>query len=152
MLDVGLEELTPDTKGNKEGLSVSVSMAQRVMKDLETMRNHGTYKKDFERYVAANKNIDSDFVDENFTVFKKAEIDTIVSMRQMDEAFLEKYFDLIDSEIISHHQSFSEGFFMRHFGELNTNAVLKSGKNEWCKKENRSKRLDVFLRLKGVKI
>jgi hypothetical protein len=35
---------------------------------------------------------------------------------------------------------------------MDATIVLQHGKNEWRKKENRSKQLDVFLRLKGVKI
>ena len=53
---------------------------------------------------------------------------------------------------IARYQLFSEGFFMKHYAQLDVNIVLGHGKNEWRKKENRSKQLDVFLRLKGVKI
>ena len=41
---------------------------------------------------------------------------------------------------------------MKHFNDLNYNTVLQKGVNEWRKKANRSNKLDVFLRLKGVTI
>ena len=38
----------------------------------------------------------------------------------------------------------------KHFSDFDAETVLKRGKNEWRKKENRSKQFAVFLRLKGV--
>ena len=35
---------------------------------------------------------------------------------------------------------------------MDAEIVLTKGKNDWRKKENRSAQLDVFLRLKGIKI
>ncbi len=70
----------------------------------------------------------------------------------MGEEFLEKYYGALDHAKIARYQKLSEAFFMRHFAQMDAGIVLESGKNEWRKKENRSKQLDVFLRLKGVKI
>ena len=39
-----------------------------------------------------------------------------------------------------------------HFSKMDAEIVLTKGKNDWRKKENRSAQLDVFLRLKGIKI
>jgi hypothetical protein len=41
---------------------------------------------------------------------------------------------------------------MKHYSQMDATIVLTKGKNEWRKKEKRSKQLDVFLRLKGVKL
>jgi len=73
-------------------------------------------------------------------------------IKQVDESFLEKYFCSLDPKKISRYQKFSESFFMHHFNQLDADLILKRGLNEWCAKENRSKQLDVFLRLKGVKL
>ena len=70
----------------------------------------------------------------------------------MGEPFLEKYFGALDHDKIARYQLFSEAFFMKHYSQMDATIVLQHGKNEWRKKENRSKQLDVFLRLKGVKI
>jgi hypothetical protein len=70
----------------------------------------------------------------------------------LEEGFLEKYFGALDKDKISRYQCFSEGFFIKHYSQLDATVVLTKSKNEWRKKENRSKRLDVFLRLKGVKL
>ena len=70
----------------------------------------------------------------------------------MPEEFLEKYFGALNKDKIARYQCFSESFFMKHYSQLDATVVLTKGKNEWRKKENRSKQLDVFLRLKGVKI
>ena len=73
-------------------------------------------------------------------------------MKQLGEPFLEKYFGALDHDKIARYQLFSEAFFMKHYAQMDATIVLQHGKNEWRKKENRSKQLDVFLRLKGVKI
>ena len=57
-----------------------------------------------------------------------------------------------DKEKIARYQIFSESFFMKHYAQMDATVVLTKGKNEWRKKEKRSKQLDVFLRLKGVKV
>ena len=151
-LNVEIDDLKPDENNSNDSMLHKYSREQIVAKNLKTMRNHSTYKSDLIEYIKNNSDIDSKFIDENISIFRKIELDTILSVRQMDEDFLEKYFDLFDSETISRYQCFSETFFMKHFGKLDTNVVLKNGCNEWRKKEKRSKKLNTFLRLKGVKI
>ena len=68
------------------------------------------------------------------------------------EAYLEQYFDILDSKMIALYQLFSEDFFMRHYSELDTETVLSKGINPWRDKSARSKQLEVFLRIKGVKL
>ena len=92
--------------------------------------------------------MDADFVDKNYGLFKSWEIGAIISVKQMGEPFLEKYFGALDLEKVARYQEFSEQFFMKHFSQLDATIVLTKGKNAWRKKENRSKQLDVFLRLK----
>ncbi len=75
-----------------------------------------------------------------------------MSAKPLSEAFLEKYFAELDAEKIARYQTFSEAFFIKHFAKLDPSLVLEKGKNEWRRKENRSTQLDVFLRLKGVRI
>ena len=38
----------------------------------------------------------------------------------------------------------------KHFSDFDSETVFLKGKNEWRKKENRTKQFDIFLRLKGV--
>ena len=99
-----------------------------------------------------NGQIDADFVDTHYSFFQPWELDAIISVKQMGEDFIEKYFGALDHDKIARYQQFSEVFFMKHFSQMDYTIVLEHGKNEWRKKENRSKQLDVFLRLKGVKI
>ncbi|MCR5783783.1 MAG: hypothetical protein K6G90_13735 [Clostridia bacterium] len=96
--------------------------------------------------------MDADFVDKHLSYFKPWELDAIISVKQMPEEFLEKYFGVLDHAKIARYQQFSESFFIKHFSQLDTEIVLRYGKNPWRKKENRSKQLDVFLRIKGVTI
>ena len=123
-----------------------------VRGDLKRLRVQNDYKSAFKTYVKGSSIIDAAFVDANYGLFAAWEINAIISVKQMGEAFLEKYFGALDLEKIARYQQFSENFFMKHFSQLDAQIVLERGKNEWRRKENRSKQLDVFLRLKGVKI
>ncbi|NLE21088.1 MAG: hypothetical protein GX623_09770 [Clostridiales bacterium] len=96
--------------------------------------------------------INEAFLDAHFTLFQPWEMGAVVSVIPLGEAFLEKYFTELDPEKIARYQAFSEVFFMKHFAKLDPSLVLEKGRNEWRKKENRSTQLDVFLRLKGVRI
>ena len=120
--------------------------------DVEYIRSRDKYKAEFKKFIASHALADADFIDEHFSFFTQWEIGAIITVRQLGEPFLEKYFGAIDLNKVSRYQQFSESFFMKHFSHLNVDAVLKNSPNEWRKKENRSSKLDVFLRLKGVKI
>ena len=41
--------------------------------------------------------------------------------------------------------------FIAHYGDLDSETVLKKGVNGWRDKASRSTKLDVFLRIKGVR-
>lgn len=148
-LVVGIGDLAP-----KESNPVAASLTpeQMIFKDITAMREVSSYKTNFKKYVAEKAEIDAAFVDTHYSLFQPWELDAIISVKQMGEDFIEKYFGALDHDKIARYQQFSEAFFMKHFSQMDCTVVLEHGKNEWRKKENRSKQLDVFLRLKGVKI
>ena len=123
---------------------------QLIFNDIQSLRKDSSYKKRFREYVFKKDDIDEKFIDENYSFFEPWEMSEIISVKPLEEWFLEKYFDTLDPDKIARYQKFSESFFMKHFSELDPNVVLKFGKNEWRQKAKRSKQLDVFLRLKGV--
>lgn len=129
-----------------------ITPLQQFQMDLRNIRASSKYNDEFKKYVKNSKLIDADFLDKNFNLFDKKEMNAIISVKQLGEPFLEKYFSSLDHEKIARYQLFSEEFFMKHFSQMDAKTVLEKGKNEWRKKENRSKQLDVFLRLKGVRI
>ena len=146
---VSLEDVAP-----KEANSAAASMTpeQIVFNEIAMIRKGDSYKTHFKNYVENSTAIDASFVDEHYSFFESWELDAIISVKQMGEDFLEKYFNALDHDKIARYQLFSEAFFMKHWADLDSSIVLEHGKNKWRKKENRSKRLDIFLRLKGVKI
>lgn len=148
-LIVGIGRLAP-----KEANPVAASLTPErlIFSDIMAIREVSSYKTNFKKYVAEKAEIDTAFVDTHYSFFQPWELDAIVSVKQMGEDFIEKYFGALDHDKIARYQQFSEAFFMKHFSQLDYTIVLEHGKNEWRKKENRSKQLDVFLRLKGVKI
>lgn len=130
----------------------AMSSEEIILSDIKFIRESDSYKPRFKKYIQDCAEIDTAFIDKHYSFFPRWELDAITSIKQLDEAFLEKYFAALNKKKISRYQYFSEGFFMKHFSQLDAEIVLTKGKNEWRKKENRSKQLDVFLRLKGVRL
>ena len=146
---MGIHDIAPESANP---IAASMSIEDIIFSDIKAMRESDSYKTKFKKYVKEKPEVDSAFVDSHYSFFLSWELDAIVSVTQLGEAFLEKYFGALDKDKISRYQRFSESFFMKHYSQLDATVVLTKGKNEWRKKENRSKQLDVFLRLKGVKL
>ena len=148
-LVMGIHDVAPEFANP---VAASMSPEDIIFSDIKAIRESDSYKTRFKKYVKEKPEIDSAFVDMHYSFFLPWELDAVVSVTQLGEAFLEKYFGALDKDKISRYQCFSESFFMKHYSQLDATVVLTKGKNEWRKKENRSKQLDVFLRLKGVKL
>ena len=120
--------------------------------DLAAIRKSSKKASEFKAYIERHPFIDEDYIDANFSLFEPQERSTLLGMRKFSEPFLEKYFDSLDHNALARHQEFSEGFFMSHFSDLDPRIVLEDGINAWRGKDSRSSKLDVFLRLKGVRL
>lgn len=112
-------------------------------------RSSNDYKTEFNKIIREN-NVGENFIDKNYVFFKPIEINELLKTIEFSEKFLEKYFKLLDSKLLAEFQLFSEVFYMKHFNQLDYKIVLKKGKNPWIKKEARSSKLTVFLKLKGI--
>ena len=153
-------------KGKTDGIEMDISKVapkvanpamdmpkdQRLFLDITKMREDSSYKTKFKSSIKDADSVDAAFIEKHFAFFKEWELNAILTVKQLGEPFLEKYFGALDHDKIARYQLFSEAFFMKHYAQMEATIVLQHGKNEWRKKENRSKQLDVFLRLKGVKI
>ena len=162
--DDACDSSTP--QGKKKGVEVDITdlapkeanplmdmpQDQLLFMDIAKMRDDSSYKTNFKNRIQNADFVDADFIEKHFSFFKEWELNAILSVKQLGEPFLEKYFGALEHDKIARYQLFSEAFFMKHFSQLDYTIVLQHGKNEWRKKENRSKQLDVFLRLKGVKL
>lgn len=120
-------------------------------KALLAIRAAGGSKTTFRKFLATCAYADEKFIDENIDLFTPDELTTLLKTKAFSESFLEKYFSSLDHETLARTQEFSEEFFIAHFSDLDTEAVLKRGVNGWRDKANRSTKLDVFLRIKGVR-
>lgn len=136
---------TPIEKSPQEKLA-------EIAHDLAQLRTATNYKTRFKQYLTMHPEIDEAFIDQHIALFQPTELESILMLMPLSEAFLEKYFASLDADKIARYQQFSEKFFIRHYAQMDAEIVLTKGKNEWRKKENRSSQLDVFLRLKGVGI
>lgn len=130
----------------------AMSPEEMLLSDMKAMRESSCCKSQLKEYLQAHTEIDAAFVDRHYSFFLPGELDVITSVRQLGEDFLEKYFAALNKGKIARYQCFSESFYMKHYAQLDASVVLIHGKNEWRKKGKRSKQLDVFLRLKGVRL
>lgn len=144
-IDVDAAQLNPDGQSKS-----AVPFFKQFKFDLNAMRLSEKYRSSFRTYIKQHSEFDESFVDANFSLFEEWEIEAIISELTFSEQFLEKYFSVLDKNKIAKYQLFSEHFYQKHFSDFDAGTVLKKGKNEWRKKENRSKQFAVFLRLKGV--
>lgn len=124
--------------------------AEKLARDLEIIRQANSPETELKSYFEKTKNGEV-FIDANFSAFNESERTTLMKCFDFSEAFLEKYFDALDHATLAKTQHFSEEFFVKHYADLNPDLVIKHGVNKWRAKENRSSKLDVFLRLKGVR-
>lgn len=129
-----------------------ISPEKTVFSDLQRIRAGKDYKSAFKKYIKESVIVNESFVVKNFGLFKDWEVNALLACIQFSEEFLEKYFTVLDHKAIALYQLFSEGFFIKHYVDLDAETVLSRGINPWKDKLLRSKQLDVFLRIKGVKL
>ena len=148
-LVVGIDKIAPKDSG---AVTLGMTEEELVLQSIKSIRQKEGYKTAFKNYIKDTEAFNEAFVEKNFTFFTVLELDAIIMTIEFSESFLEKYYGAFGKDKIARYQKFSEGFFMKHFNDLDYNIVLTSGRNDWRKKENRSRQLDVFLRLKGINI
>lgn len=118
---------------------------------LLVVRDAGGTVKAFRKLLSSCPYADERFVDENIDLFTASELTTLLKAMAFSERFLEKYFSSLDHDTLARCQEFSEGFFIAHYADLDPSTVLLRGVNEWRDKARRSRKLDTFLRIKGVR-
>lgn len=147
---ISISELTPDGVAKPE--VKEKNMTESIFAAIAAMRKKDSYKEEFNKYITDNTLFSQQFVESNMDFFEPWEVSEMLQFVAFDEAFLEKYFDILDHNKISRYQLFSEEFFIKHFDDMSTNITLKESINPWRPKSERSKHLQIFLRLKGIKI
>lgn len=118
--------------------------------DLAAISSNSNARELLKTYIESHPELDQSFVEEHIGSLPVDAIDVFLELRAFDEAFLDRYFDVLNQAKIARFQMFSEEFFIKHYGDLNETIVLKQGVNPWKKKSDRSRKLNTFLRLKGV--
>ena len=146
---VNLVDLAPK---NNNSAAADMNDVDRFFEGINVLRAAPSYKSNFKKFIRKQSEVTPEFIETYYARFRPWELNAILSIRQLGEPFLEKYFGALDHDAIARYQEFSEQFFMKHFTQLDAEIVLQKGKNEWRHKDKRSTQLDVFLRLKGIKI
>lgn len=129
-----------------------MTRAEILREKLLSIRSMPEPEKNFRTFLHTEEYMTNAFIDSNFSEFSHDEIIILLRDRAFDEAFLDKYFDVLDHTELALHQLYSEEFFMKHYKDMPVRTVLTRSKNPWRARANRSSKLTTFLRLKGVKI
>lgn len=139
-------------EGYKDPKTENLTIEGQIKYEIEDIRKKSDYLDLFKKYIYDSSVLDEKMVDKLFKFFMPWELEELLAAKTFSEEFLEKYFTELDHAKIARYQFFSEEFFIKHYNDLNYRTVLQKGVNEWRKKANRSSKLNVFLRLKGVTI
>lgn len=148
---IPLESLSPYSTPSQGSSSPAPNQDQRIMSAIEATRLGDGSPNAFKQLVSSTPELNEQFVKTHINELSSNELSSLAELMSFSEEFLEQYFPTLDHGAIARCQTFSEEFFIKHFSDLSATIVLKQGKNSWRKKENRSNKLDVFLRLKGVR-
>ena len=138
--------------GYKDPVKEKLTKEEQIKSEIEDIRKKSDYNDLFKNYINSSSALDEKMIDQLFKFFMPWELEELLISKLFSEDFLEKYFTELDHAKISRYQYFSEEFFIKHYNDLSYSTVLQKGVNEWRKKANRSSKLNVFLRLKGVTI
>lgn len=144
--------LSPCEDGSTQAEGQGLASKKTFAEVLAEIRMSENYKEEFKSFISQPAQCCEEFVERNFALFTRWELSAILSCVSFDEAFLERHYDSLDKKALAASQLFSEEFFIKHFSDLDAATVLRKGKNPWRAKEARSSKLDVFLRIKGVRL
>lgn len=139
-------------EGYKDPKKEKLTIEDQIKSEIEEIRKKSEYMGLFKQYINNSSVLDEKMIDKLFKFFLPWELEELLVSKTFSEEFLEKYFTELDHAKIARYQFFSEEFFIKHYNDLSYSTVLQKGVNEWRKKANRSSKLTVFLRLKGVTI
>lgn len=138
--------------GYKDPETEHKTIEDKIKSEIDDIRKKSDYNNLFNNYIKTSTVLDEPMIEKLFKYFLPWELEELLVEKKFTEDFLEKYFSELEHSKIARYQYFSEEFFMKHFSDLSYSTVLQKGVNEWRKKANRSSKLDIFLRLKGVTI
>ena len=138
--------------GYKDPKKENLTIEEKIKLEIEDIRKKSEYIDMFKKYINNSSVLDEKMVEKLFKFFMPWELEELLVAKSFSEEFLEKYFTELDHAKIARYQYFPEEFFMKHYNDLSYSTVLQKGVNEWRKKANRSSKLTVFLKLKGVTI
>lgn len=149
---VPLEALSPRNAATRqEASSQNPDEDQLIMSAIESARLGSKPSNELKKLAGARPELNERFAKTHINELSSDELSTLLECISFSEEFLEQFFPALDHNAVARHQAFSEEFFIKHFSDLNASIVLKQGRNDWRAKENRSNKLDAFLRLKGVR-
>lgn len=149
--EVPLDRLSPFSTPLPSAKSVGVTADDLLWSHVLDARRGSRQRADLIKLLENERALDERFVEVHIGDMTQEELCIFLEHRNFSEPFLDRYFSVLDSAKVGRFQLFSEEFFIKHFSEMNPTIVLKQGKNPWRRKEARSKKLDTFLRIKGVR-
>lgn len=130
----------------------ALSAEERFFRDLEVARMTNSGDQVVEKYI--NENIlDGDFFIKNFKKFNDSEVRKILELIELTDKQIEELFAIAPHGAIEMTQNISEEFFIKHFDEIDIKSLKKNKVTNWIiDPSQRSKKIIIFLKMKGVKL
>ena len=135
-------DIDPSHKGK------TTSMDEQLMGYIIASRTRSTNKQEFVKLIKTDR-IDEAFFEKYFSQFNAIEFDWAMENYFFSEHFIEHHIDSLTKVVMSATQKYSEDFFMKHMNKFDVKVVMTKSPNPWTSKNNRSKKLDTILKLKG---
>lgn len=130
----------------------ALSAEDRFFRDLEVARMTNSGDQVVEKYI--NENIlGGDFFIKKFKKFNDFEVRKILELIELADKQIEELFAIAPHGAIEMTQNISEEFFIKHFDEIDIKSLKKNKATNWIiDPSQRSKKIIIFLKMKGVKL
>lgn len=143
--------LTPEEIKDRLDKS-ALSVDDRFFRDLEVARMVNSSDQVVEKYINEHTLSDEFFIT-NLNRFNDLEVRKIFALIKLNDKQIEELFTTVPSGTIEKNQYISEEFFIKHFDDIDIKALKKNKVTNWIiDPTQRSKKIIIFLKMKGVKL
>ena len=130
----------------------TLSPEDKFFHDLEIARMMNNGVQVVEENISENI-LDGEFFINHLNKFTGFEVFKILELVKLTEKQIEALFNVVPYGAIESTQVISEDFFIKHFEEIDVESLKKNKVTNWIvDPTQRSKKIEIFLKMKGVKL
>ena len=143
--------MTPNEIKNRLD-KTALNVEDRFFRDLEIARMTKASDQVIEEFIG-DKLLDGEFFLKNLNIFNDVETQKIFNLIQLSDKQIDELFGVVPEGVIELTQKISEDFFIKHFDDIDIKSLKKNKATDWIIDPSlRSKKITIFLKMKGVKL